>query len=180
LVPPVADAEHILIAVAQDVLPAGLHVLVAGALVAAILSTVDSTLLAASGLVSHNVAAPLLRVESQRAKVLLARAGVAGFGLLAWWLAARAGGVFELVETASAFGSAGVFVVATLGLFTPWGGPRTALATLVAGAVVYVAANAAGAEAPFLASLGASAVTYATGAIGGAALIRGSVETPRA
>ncbi len=165
---PAGDPEQTLPAVARSVLPAAGYVLFAGGLVAAILSTVDSTLLVASGLLSHNLIVPLLRIDSQRARVFLARAGVAAFGLLAWWLAARARGVFELVETASAFGSAGTFVAATFGLFTPWGGPRTALATLAAGPVVYVGGVAAGLETPFLASLGAALAIYVAGSVLGA------------
>jgi hypothetical protein len=83
--------------------------------------------------------------------------------------------VFELVEQASAFCSAGTFVTLTLGLFTRWGGPRTALATLLAGAGAYLAALAAGVETPFLLSLGAALATYAAGAAAGAA--RGRVRS---
>jgi Na+/proline symporter len=119
---------------------------------------------------------PLLGVRSQRAKVALARGGVAAFGVVAWALAARAGGVFELVEQASAFCSAGIFVTITLGLFTRWGGPRTAIATLLAGAGVYLAAVAAEIEAPFLASLAAALATYVAGAAAGAA--RDRVRAP--
>ncbi len=166
---PAGDPEQTLPAVARAVLPAAGYVLFAGGLVAAILSTVDSTLLVASGLLSHNLLVPVLRIEAQRTKVLLARAGVAAFGLLAWWLAARAHGVFELVETASAFGSAGTFVTATFGLFTRWGGPRTALVTLAAGPVVYVGGVAAGLETPFLASLAAALGAYLGGSLLGRA-----------
>jgi Na+/proline symporter len=166
---PVPDPEQILPAAAQSLLPGFAYVVFAGALLSAVLSTVDSTLLVASGLVSHNLVVPLLGVRSQRAKVALARGGVAVFGLVAWGLAARAGGVFELVEQASAFCSAGTFVTLTLGLFTRWGGPRTALATLLAGAGVYLVALALEVETPFLASLAAALLTYAAGAAAGAA-----------
>jgi Na+/proline symporter len=166
---PIADAEQVLPAVAQAVLPGALYVLFAGALVSAILSTVDSTLLVASGLASHNLLVPLLGIRSDRAKVRLARGGVAVFGILAWTLASHARGVFELVEQASAFGSAGIVVTATLGLFTSWGGPRTALATLLAGAVTYVAAVASGVDTPFLLSLAVALGTYAAGALLGGA-----------
>jgi Na+/proline symporter len=151
------------------VLPGAAYVLFGGALVAAILSTVDSTLLVASGLVSHNLLVPALGVSSQRGKVRLARAGVAVFGLVAWGLAARARGGYELGEQASALGSAGTFVAGTFGLFTPWGGPRTALATLATGPAVYLGGVAAGIEAPFLASLGAALLVYVSGALLGRA-----------
>jgi Na+/proline symporter len=172
LVPAVPDPEQVLPAAAHAVLPRVGYVVFAGALVSAVLSTVDSTLLVASGLVSHNLLVPLLGIRSERTKVLVARAGVAAFGVVAWLLAARARGVFELVEQASAFCSAGTFVTLTLGLFTSWGGPRTAMATLLAGAGAYLGAQAAGAETPFLASLAASLATYAVGSALGATRAR--------
>jgi SSS family solute:Na+ symporter len=124
---------------------------------------VDSTLLVSSGLLSHNLVVPLAGITSERVKVRVARIGVLAFGLLAWALALRAEGVFALVEQASAFGSAGTLVAVTFGLFTRFGGAPTALATLLAGTVVYLAAAAAGVTAPFLLSLGASLATYVAG-----------------
>jgi hypothetical protein len=52
----------------------------------------------------------------------------------------------------------------TFGLFTTRGGPRTAIATLAAGLLAYVAGSAAGFPYPFLGSLGVSLGTYLTGA----------------
>jgi SSS family transporter len=167
LVPSIADAEQLIPTVARELLPAALYVLFAGGLISAILSTVDSTLLIASGLLSHNVIVPIARITNERTKVLVARAGVAGFGLLAYALALTADGVFELVETASAIGSAGALVTITAGLFTTWGGPRTAMATLIGGMVTYLATSFGGFAYPFLASLLCAAVLYAAGAISG-------------
>jgi hypothetical protein len=56
-------------------------------------------------------------------------------------LALHAEGVFALVEQASAFGSAGALVTITFGLFTSIGGPKTAIATLVAGMLSYLGAR---------------------------------------
>lgn len=80
-----------------------------------------------------------------------------------------------LLADASAFGSAGTFVAATFGLFTTWGGPRTALATVVAAPVVYVGGVAAGIEAPFLASLGVALGIYVAGSVLGA--VRGGASS---
>jgi Na+/proline symporter len=157
------DAELVLPTLARELLPTLGYAIFAGALISAILSTVDSTLLVSSGLLSHNLVVPLAGITSERVKVRVARIGVLAFGLLAWALALRAEGVFALVEQASAFGSAGTLVAVTFGLFTRFGGAPTALATLLAGTVVYLAAAAAGVTAPFLLSLGASLATYVAG-----------------
>ena len=53
--------------------------------------------------------------------------------------AATPSGIYELVATASAFGSAGIFVVGLFGLFSRVGGAPSAYAALVAGVVVWAA-----------------------------------------
>jgi Na+/proline symporter len=164
IAPGLADAEQAVPAVARQLLPTALFAIFAGGLVSAILSTVDSTLLVSSGLLSHNLVVPLAGITREEVKVLIARAGVVTFGIIAWLLAVRADGVFALVEQASALGSAGVLVTVCFGLFTSLGGPRTALATLLAGVAVYLAASYSGAAHPFLLSLGAALATYLAGA----------------
>lgn len=165
LVPEIADAEQIIPQIARSVLPALLYAVFAGALISAILSTVDSTLLVSSALLSHNIVVPIFRVTDERRKVLIARAAVVILGLMAYALATRARGVFALVEEASAFGSAGTLVTVCFGLFTTWGGARTAIATLVAGIVAYLATSAADVQTPFLFSVAAALATYCVGAL---------------
>lgn len=162
--PELADAEQIVPVVAREVLPTIGYAIFAGALISAILSTVDSTLLVASGLLSHNLVVPLAGIVDERRKVVIARAGVVAFGLLAYVLALHAEGVFALVEQASAFGSAGALVTITFGLFTSIGGPKTAVATLLGGLVAYLGAIGAGMPLPFLASLAVALATYGIGA----------------
>ncbi len=164
IAPLLSDPEQLLPYIAREILPVGFYAIFAGALIAAILSTVDSTLLVSSALLSHNLIVPVFGVSDERRKVLIARAGVVAFGIIAYMLALHAEGVFVLVEQASAFGSAGTLVTVCFGLFTDWGGSRTAIATLAAGMVTYVAANLAGAELPFLLSLCASLLCYVAGA----------------
>jgi Na+/proline symporter len=164
LVPLVADSERFLPTVALALLPSALYVLFAGGLISAILSTVDTILLVSAGLAAHNLVAPMLGIASERRRLFLARAGVVLFGLIAWVLAVRAEGVFALVEQASAFGSAGTLVVVCFGLFTSWGGPRTALVTLLGGLAVYLVASYARAPYPFLTSLGTALALYLGGA----------------
>jgi Na+/proline symporter len=161
----VADAEQAIPAVAREVLPTIGYALFAGALISAILSTVDSTLLVSASLLSHNLVVPVARVTNERTKVKIARAGVLCFGALAYLLALRAEGVFELVEQASAFGSAGVLVTVSFGLFTRWGGPHTALVTLLGGLAIYLWGSYSGFAYPYLASLATSLMIYLVGGL---------------
>lgn len=163
LVSTMGNPEQLLPLIAHEVLPTILFAVFAGGLVSAILSTVDSTLLVASGLLSHNLIVPLAKVTDERIKVRIARFGVIGFGLVAYVFALYAEGVFALVEQASAFGSAGILVTVMFALFTPWGSARTAAATLLGGLAVYLGGVMLGVTAPFLASLGASLLIWGLG-----------------
>jgi Na+/proline symporter len=165
IVPGLAEPEQVIPAVAHALLPTIFFAVFAGGLVSAILSTVDSTLLVSSGLMSHNLLVPIFQVTNERMKVRIARAGVLVFGAIAYVQAIRADGVFELVETASAFGSAGTLITVCFGLFTSFGGPVTAMLTLGVGVVSYLAAAAAGYAYPFLLSLGLSLLTYVMAAV---------------
>ena len=167
LIAGIEDPEHVLPRIAQAYLPGWAYPLFAGAIVSAILSTVDSNLLVSASLLSHNVLVPLRPGLGERGKVRLARLAVVVFGVLAYGMALLATGVYALVEQASAFGSAGIFVVMTLGLFTRRGRQRAALAALVAGIVAWCGGAYAGLSPyPYLTSLAAALLAY--GAFAGA------------
>lgn len=166
LVGELADPEQFLPVLASTVLPTALYVIFAGALISAILSTIDTILLVASGLATQNVIAPVLGIASETMRLRLARGGVVVFGLLASVLALRAQGVADLVESASAFGSAGVLVVISFGLFSRIGGPRAAVASLVSGLASYVGGELAGLPYPFITSLSVSVAGYLLVALG--------------
>jgi len=164
LMPGLAEPEQILPQLARLHLHGVLYVLFAGALVSAILSTVDSNLLSAASLVSHNVIVPMMRAPTERTKVVLARAGVVVTGLLSYGLAFTSEGVYDLVEDASAFGGAGIFVVMVFALHTKWGGTRAAFAALVSGAAVQIAGTYFGLVPwPFTSSLVVSTAAYVLG-----------------
>lgn len=59
--------------------------------------------------------------------------------LVAYLISVTSERIHDLVETASAFGSAGVFVTALFALFTRFGGPRSALASVGSGMLVWAA-----------------------------------------
>ncbi len=170
LMPGLENPETLLPSLADAYLPPVLRLVFVGALVSAILSTVDSTLLVTGSLVSHNVAVPLLKARgrevTEAGKVRLARIGVVVFGVVAYVLARSADGVYALVEEASAFGSAGLFVVILLALFTKrWGGKWAATGGMLGGFLVYIAADKVlHTPYPYLTSLAAAVVGYAVGA----------------
>jgi SSS family solute:Na+ symporter len=158
---PGADPEQVLAVLADKHLPSVGYVVFVGALVSAILSTVDSALLVCGSLVSHNLAGLAMRDASERQKLLLARLSVVSLSVLAYFLARSAESVHELVQEASAFGSAGVCVAGTFGLFSRRGGPRAAYAALVLGTLSWiVAAYVAELDAAFLCSLAVSLLAY--------------------
>ncbi|GMV94762.1 MAG: sodium:solute symporter [Candidatus Hydrogenedentota bacterium] len=161
LVPGLEDPEQLLPAAARELLPTFLYVLFAGALVSAILSTVDSALLAASALLSHNLIVPMLPGATDRTKVRTARVSVVVLGIVAYILAWQAGGVYELVEEASAFGSSGIFVVVVFALFTNFGGRAAAFATLAVGGASWIFGSyVLTLPYPYLLSLAAAFLTY--------------------
>jgi Na+/proline symporter len=115
----------------------------------------------AAGLVSHNIVVPLRPGLSERNRVLLARAFVVLFGTLAYVMAFRAERVYELVEQASAFGSAGIVTVVFFGLFTRIGGTWSAVSALLAGVLAWIGgAYAFDLPYPYLTSLAIAVVSY--------------------
>jgi Na+/proline symporter len=110
---------------------------------------------------------------SEQAKVRIARAGVAVFGVLAYLMALRAERVYELVEEASSFGSAGIVTVVTFGLFTRIGGRVSALAALLTGVSTWiVGAYVVAVPFPYLTSLAAAVGAYLVAAALGSKAIR--------
>lgn len=138
MLPGLEHGEQVLSLLALEHLPPVLYALFAGALLSAILSTVDSALLVSASLVSHNVIVPLRPDITEAGKIHVARGGVVVFGVLAYVFALQAEGVYDLVQQASAFGSAGIFTVVCFGLFTRFGGPAAAVASLLVGVILWV------------------------------------------
>lgn len=161
LVPGLTDAEQIVPEIAQRHLPPVLYVLFVGALISAILTTVDSALLAAGTLLSHNLLLRLRPDTSERTKVAVARASVAALGVIAYLLALRSTHISDLVELASAFASAGIFVALVFGLFTRLGGEISAFAAMATGALVwFVGAHVIEIDVPYITGLAAATIAY--------------------
>ncbi|MBN1222703.1 MAG: sodium:solute symporter [Candidatus Aminicenantes bacterium] len=138
LLPAVADPEQFLVKLAGNYLPPALFIVFAGALISAILATIDSILLAISALCSHNIIVPAFRIKSESGRILSARIVVLSAGGAAYVIALYAKGVYHLVVTASAFGTAGVLVITLLGFYTKIRSQAAAATALIAGLVLTV------------------------------------------
>ena len=161
LVPDLADAEQIVPKLAELYLPPALSIVFVGAIVSAILSTVHAALHAPAAQVSHNIVVRMIPGIGAHAKLWAVRLTVMGLSVVAYLLALTSDRIHDLVETASAFGSAGVFVVALFALFTRFGGVGSAYASLSAGMLVWLVARfALDFEAPYLTALAAALTAY--------------------
>jgi Na+/proline symporter len=159
--PGIGDPEKVLVQTASNYLPGYFYVIFAGALVSAILSTVNSALLVAGSLVAHNLILSRRPDMDERSKVRINQLGVVCCGVIAYLLALGTDSVYDMVEEASSFGSAGIFVAVVFGLFTPFGGAASAAAALLLALISYaVAQYALGLDTPFLVSLVFSLAGY--------------------
>ncbi|MCK6543815.1 sodium:solute symporter family protein [bacterium] len=161
VLPGLSESESILPMMAQKYLTPMLYIIFSGALVSAILSTVDSTLLAASSLMTHNLIIASRPDLDEKSKLRISRWGVISMGILSYILALYAEGIYDLVKDASALGSAGIFIVFVFGLFTNWGGAYSALASLIVGTTVWIGAHYVWESSTgYLIALGAAFIVY--------------------
>jgi Na+/proline symporter len=162
---PGADPEAVLSALSQKHLGGWGYVVLTGALVSAILSTVDSALLVASSFVSHNLAPALRPGLTDRQRLIIARCAVVSLAAIAYMFARGEGSVHDLVSQASAFGSAGVCVVGFMALFTRFGAAPSAYAALGLGALSWLVAEyLVGLDSAFLLSFSVALLAYVVAA----------------
>jgi len=123
---------------AQQYLDPIMYVVLMGAIVSAILSTVDTTLLAVSAIATRNIVEHLAPELSDTSRVRLGRLMTAIAGVVALAFAASGESIKGLVEIASSFGSAGILVALLFGLHTKFGDERAAVAALITGGAMSV------------------------------------------
>ncbi len=131
-----ASTDAYLPELARQYLSPVLYVLLMGAIISAILSTVDTTLLAVSAIASRNLIDRVSTSLPEPRKLLLGRSLTLLSGIIAYAIAASGETIKGLVEIASSFGSAGIVVALLIGLHSRHGGERAALAALVTGAMM--------------------------------------------
>lgn len=127
---PGADGDNFIPAMAIEFLPPMLAIVFIGALFSAILSTVDSNLLAVSSLISINILKKLHARSSERRQLMIARFGTAFAGAGALAVALGGSDIYELIALTSVFGQGAIVVATLIGLRTRFGGPMAALACI--------------------------------------------------
>lgn len=161
VLPDLADSEQFLPELARQLLPPLAYALFSGAMISAILSTVDSALLAVGSLAAHNIVPAFHRSISEAGKVITARISVVTAGGVALVIALVSDGIYDLVETATGWGTGAILVITSFGLFTVFGGARAALASLIAGTATYlVSSHLLPVEAPFALTIVTSLLAY--------------------
>lgn len=161
VLPGIDEPEQTVSKMAEVFMPGALHIAFVGAIISAILSTVHAALHAPAAQISHNIVVRVLPGVSERGKLWSVRITVMVLSALAYVIAVLSHGIHELVETASAFGSAGVMVATLFALFTRIGGPACAYGSVLTGLGVWAAGRyLLKLEAPYLTALGASVGVY--------------------
>jgi Na+/proline symporter len=155
------DTEQIVATLARYYLPSIGYVVFAGAIVSAILSNVHATLHAPAAQVSNNIVVRLLPGLDARGRLVAARLTVLALSIVAFALALTSERIKDLVEIASAFGSAGVVVTTFFALFTRVGGPSSALVAVLTGVLVWGCGRfLLGIPAPYITALACSTFAY--------------------
>jgi Na+/proline symporter len=173
LIPNVPEAEQTVAKLAEVYLPGLLYISFVGAIISANLSVVHSALHAPAAQLSHNIVVRLVVGLGDAGKLWVARLTVLALSVVAFVLSFTSGGIHDLIENASAFGSAGVFVVTVFALFTSFGGPAAAFTSVVAGMLVWAVGKfGLGLATPYLLGLGAAFVGYVVAALVEKALLK--------
>ena len=137
LLPDIARADAVFPTLVTTLLPSGLRGLVLAGLIAAIMSTIDSTLNAASTLVYHDFLSEQRKASmGQRGAVRLARILTVIFMLLAALWAPMIGnfpGIFAYLQEIFSYAVPPVVAIFLLGLFWARATPTAALTTLIVG-----------------------------------------------
>jgi SSS family solute:Na+ symporter len=137
--PGLEQGDQVFPALIGALLPTGLVGLVLAALVAALMSSIDSTLNSAATLVTLDFVKPLRPQLTSRQTAWIGRAAILVFMVLAALVAPVIGsfeGLFHYLQTALAFLVPPVVVIFLFGLFWPRAGAGAALATLLGGHAV--------------------------------------------
>lgn len=125
-----AEGDNFIPAMALELLPATLAIVLVGALFSAILSTVDSNLLAVSSLVSINLMRKSHGRRSEKEQLQIARMTTVLAGVGALGVAFSGSNIYELLAMTSIFGQGGIMVATMIGLRSAFGGPAAALASI--------------------------------------------------
>jgi len=131
--PGLADSESVVPALAIEHLhPVAIAIFV-GALLAAIMSSADSALLACASFVANNVMPLVWRDATQRAELLVARLAIPTFGIISIFIALKIQVVYDLMLDANILGLAAIIVPFVVGVWWRKANRTGALSAMGAG-----------------------------------------------
>jgi SSS family solute:Na+ symporter len=139
ILPDLENADQVFPTLVGKLLPQGLAGLVIAALVAALMSSIDSTLNSAATLVTLDFIKPMSQRISERQMVWIGRVAILIFMVLSALVAPLIGhfeGLFHYLQTALAFLVPPVAVIFLFGIFWSRAGAMAAMATLIIGHMV--------------------------------------------
>jgi SSS family transporter len=136
--PGLKEPETLLPLLAREHLHYVFYIIFMGALVSAILSTVDTTLLAASALFSHNLVYPTFKSLSEKQKVVIARLGTLFAGVVAYLIAFASSSITALAEMASALGGPSILIITIIALWVKRGSSHNAIIAIIMSVVSWV------------------------------------------
>jgi Na+/proline symporter len=139
--PNLADPETLMPVLAKQHLNYFFYIVFVGALVSAILSTVDTTLLASSALLSQNLIYPSLKNPSDRKKVLIARLATLAAGVISYLIAFSSESITGLVEVASSLGGPSILVVTLAALWDKRGNSLNAIFAMVMSIATWIVSH---------------------------------------
>jgi SSS family solute:Na+ symporter len=139
--PSLQDSETLMPLLAKIHLNYIFYIIFIGALVSAILSTVDTTLLSSSALASHNLIYPAFPSLTEKQKVRIARGGTLVSGVVAYFIAFSSESITDLVETASGMGGPSILVMTMIALWSKKGNSKNAIFAIVMSLVTWAIAN---------------------------------------
>jgi SSS family solute:Na+ symporter len=136
--PGVEDKETIIPLLAMKHLHPVLMAIFVAAMLAAIMSSADSALLATSSLISNNILPLLWPQSARRYKLVWARITIPVAGIIAAVIALQVQAIYDLILTANEILLAAVVVPFVLGIWWKISNRTGALAAMAAGVVVWI------------------------------------------
>lgn len=139
--PNLTDTETLMPLLAKTHMSYFFYIIFVGALVSAILSTVDTTLLSASALASHNLIHPYTKDLSAKKKVQISRLLTLISGILSFVIAFLSDSITELVETASSLGGPSILIMTIIALWVKIGNSKNAIFAMLMSLLAWVVTN---------------------------------------
>lgn len=136
--PGLEDSETLMPMLAKAHMHYFFYIIFIGALVSAILSTVDTTLLASSALFAHNLVYPSFPNLSEKKKVVIARLGTLFAGIISYVIAYSSDSITALVETASSLGGPTILVLTMIALWEKRGNAMSAIFAMVMSILTWI------------------------------------------